>query len=78
MDDERLCHSFLGTRNDSHRMYVCMYSFYYQDALGVFLGQDNNQAPEALRIGWDELEDTFGDRLVMRTNEQTEYAMCAI
>jgi hypothetical protein len=49
-----------------------------QNALGVFLSQDKNQTPEALQMGWDELEDTFGDRLVMLSNEETEYSLCAI
>lgn len=41
----------------------------------VFLGDNNDQAPGAL---WDQLEDTFGDRLVMQTNEQTQYSMCFV
>jgi hypothetical protein len=29
-------------------------------------------------LGWEELEDTFGDRLVMLSHEETDYALCAI
>jgi len=48
------------------------------NALGVFLGPDNQDAPEAMGMGWDELEDTFGDRLVMLCTNETEYATCFI
>ena len=48
-----------------------------KNALGIFLDQDNH-ASQTLRLGWEELEETFGDRLVMTSHEETEYALCAI
>jgi len=48
------------------------------NSLGVFLSHETTEAPDALRTKWDELEDIFGDRMVMQTSEKTEYAMCAI
>ena len=51
-----------------------------QNSLGEFLGQGElaSQASQAVQMGWEDLEDTFGDRLVMLYNEETEYALCAI
>ena len=47
----------------------------YQDALGVLLGQGNGIAFEE----WEELENTFGDRLVMSAaSQETEFALCVI
>lgn len=48
------------------------------DALGVFLGPANRDSPEAMGIEWEELEDTFGDRLVMLSANETEYDTCFI
>ncbi len=48
------------------------------NALGVFLGPSNKEAPEAMDMGWDELEDTFGDQLVLLSTNETEYALCFI
>jgi len=48
------------------------------NALGVFLGPANRDAPEAMGFKWEELEDTFGDRLVMLCTNETEYATCFI
>jgi hypothetical protein len=48
-----------------------------QNSVRVFLSQES-RASQALRLGWEELEDTFGDRLVMFSHEETDYALCAI
>ena len=48
-----------------------------QDALAVFL-QRVSPAEQAARINYEELEDAFGDKLVMLQNEPNEYAMCVI
>ena len=48
------------------------------NALSVFLGPTNQEAPDAMDMEWDELEDTFGDRLVMLCTNETEYATCFI
>ena len=44
------------------------------NAIGVLLGEGNGIAPEEL----EELGDTFGDRLVMLTSQETEFALCVI
>lgn len=51
-----------------------------QNSLGEFLGQGAlaSQASQTVQMGWEDLEDTFGDRLVMLYHEETEYALCAI
>lgn len=48
------------------------------NALGVFLGPSNQEAPEAMNMGWEKLEDTFGDQLVMLSTNETEYSVCFI
>lgn len=48
------------------------------NALGVFLGPSNKEAPEAMDIEWEELEETFGDQLVLLSTNETEYALCFI
>ena len=45
-----------------------------QDAIDVLLAQGNGIALEE----WEELEDTFGDRLVMSASQETEYALSVI
>lgn len=63
---------------------LCLYFFHHhppfqKDALTVFLAQDTSQTPPAMRMDWEELEEIFGgDRLVMRSNEESEYALCII
>ena len=56
-------------------IFACAFA---KTALGTYLRNEADDTPENLRVGWEELEDIFGDRLVMRSNEETEYAMCAI
>ncbi len=48
------------------------------DALGVFLSKEENETPDNLLTRWSDLENTFGDRLVMLTSEEIEYANCII
>ena len=60
------------------RMEIRMFEQATLNALGVFLGPNNRDAPEAMGIEWDELEDEFGDRLVMLCTNETEYATCFI
>jgi hypothetical protein len=45
-------------------------------AISVF--NDDQEAPAALDIGWEDLEDTFGDRLIMLCTNETEYGTCFI
>jgi transcription initiation factor TFIID subunit 6 len=49
-------------------------------ALSIFLGPENNQeSPEALDMQWKDLEDTFGDSLVLlSTTDEKEYSTCFI
>ena len=53
---------------------------FLQNSLGEFLGQGAvaSQASQTVQMGWNDLEETFGDRLVMLYNEDTDYALCAI
>jgi transcription initiation factor TFIID subunit 6 len=60
------------------RMEVQMCQQATLNALGVFLGPTNQEAPEAMDIYWEELEQTFGDPLVMLCTNETEYAMSFI
>ena len=60
------------------RMEIHMFEQAILNALGVFLGPTNRDAPEAMGMEWEELEDTFGDRLVMLCTNETEYATCFI
>ena len=60
------------------RMEIHMFEQAILDALGVFLGPANRDSPEAMGIEWEELEDTFGDRLVMLSANETEYDTCFI
>jgi hypothetical protein len=48
------------------------------NALNVFLSPENHEVPEAMDIKWEDLEQTFGDPLVMLSNNQDEYAICFI
>ena len=49
------------------------------DALSIFLGPDNQEVFEAEDMTWEDLEDTFGDTLVMlSTADQDEYSLCFI
>eukprot|EP00531_Pseudo-nitzschia_arenysensis_P006944 CAMPEP_0116127472 /NCGR_PEP_ID=MMETSP0329-20121206/6857_1 /TAXON_ID=697910 /ORGANISM="Pseudo-nitzschia arenysensis, Strain B593" /LENGTH=459 /DNA_ID=CAMNT_0003621571 /DNA_START=81 /DNA_END=1460 /DNA_ORIENTATION=+ len=71
--------SMLLTCTDlEQRMEIHMFEQAILDALGVFLGPTNRDSPEAMDIEWEELEDTFGDRLVMLSTNETEYATCFI
>jgi hypothetical protein len=72
----RVCYA--DSQEHSHFSLKLCCLLYGQNALGVFLAQDKNETPDSLRMGWDELEDTFGDRLVMLSSEETEYALCSI
>jgi transcription initiation factor TFIID subunit 6 len=49
-------------------------------ALSVFLGPEKNQeSPEALDMKWEDLEETFGDSLVLLSAEdEMEYSTCLI
>jgi len=60
--------------NLEQRMEIQMCEQATLNAIGVF----NQEAPETMDMGWDELEDTFGDRLVMMCRNETEYATCFI
>jgi len=64
--------------NLEQRMEIHMFEQATLNALSVFLGPTNRDAPEAMGIEWEELEDTFGDRLVMLCTNETEYATCFI
>jgi len=64
--------------NLEQRMEIQMCQQATLSALGGFLGHTNRDAPEAIGMEWEELEDTFGDRLVMLCTNQTEYATCFI
>jgi len=48
------------------------------DALGVFLVTPDTEMPDNARILWQDLEDAFGDRLVMTGSEETDYVHCLI
>lgn len=67
-----------ATDNLAQRVELQMCQQAILDALGVFLSNEDNDTPENLLTRWPELEDTFGDRLVMLTPEETEYAHCII
>jgi hypothetical protein len=45
-----------------------------QNALGVLLEQGTSVTSEE----WEELEEVFGDQLVMLASHENEYALCAI
>lgn len=64
--------------NLEQRMEIHMFEQAILNALGVFLGPANRAAPEAMGIEWEELEDTFGDRLVMLSTNEAEYTTCFI
>ena len=71
--------SMLSSCTDlEERMEIHMFEKAILNALGVFLGPANRDSPEAMGIGWEELEDTFGDRLVMLSTNETEYSTCFI
>ena len=71
--------SMLSNCNDlEQRMEIHMFEQAILNALGMFLGPINRETPEAMGIEWEELEDTFGDRLVMLCTNETEYATCFI
>jgi len=65
-------------KNPEKRLELQMCQQAVLTALGTYLRNDKSHTPENLQVGWEELEDIFGDRLVMRSNEETEYAMCTI
>ncbi|KAL3916770.1 MAG: hypothetical protein SGARI_007884, partial [Bacillariaceae sp.] len=44
------------------------------DALSIFLGPENQEVSDAMDMKWDDLEETFGDSLVMMSANQDEYA----
>ena len=48
------------------------------DALRVFWSTDENLTLDTVLTRWKDLEDTFGDRLVMLSQEETEYTHCII
>lgn len=48
------------------------------DALGVFLMAPDMELPDNAIIKWQDLEETFGDRLVMMGNEEAECSHCFI
>jgi len=47
------------------------------NTLGIFLRHVSN-VEQTSRISWEELEETFGDRLVACVGEETEYASCVV
>lgn len=57
------------------RMEVHMCQQATLSALCVFLGSENQEAPESMGITWDSLEETFGDSLVILSCNNTEYTM---
>jgi len=63
-----------NANNLEQRMEIQMCEQATLNAIAVF----NQEAPETMDMGWDELEDTFGDRLVMMCRNETEYATCFI
>ena len=71
--------TMLGNCNNlEQRMEIQMCEQATLNALSVFLGPTNQEAPEAMDMGWDELEDTFGDRLVMLCTNETESSIDAL
>jgi transcription initiation factor TFIID subunit 6 len=60
------------------RMEVQMCQQATLSALGVFLGPINQEAPEAMDIEWEDVEETFGDPLIMLCTNETEYALSFI
>jgi hypothetical protein len=63
-----------NANNLEQRMAIQMCQQATLNAIGVF----NQEVPEAIDMGWDELEDTFGDRLVMLCTNETDYATCFV
>lgn len=45
-----------------------------QDSLSVLFAHDHRISEEE----WEELEETFGDQLVMITSQETDYALMAV
>lgn len=69
----------LDETNDlGQRMELQMCQQVVLDAIGVFLSQDASESPDGIQIQWEELEETFGDRLVMLSDEETDYSTCFI
>jgi transcription initiation factor TFIID subunit 6 len=69
----------LARVNDlEQRMEVQMCQQATLNGLSVFLGPTNKEAPEAIDMEWEVLEDTFGDPLVMLSTNETEFALCFV
>jgi transcription initiation factor TFIID subunit 6 len=71
----------LARINDlERRMEIQMCQQATLNALSIFLRPENNQeSPEALDMEWEDLEDTFGDSLVLlSTTHEKEYSTCFI
>jgi transcription initiation factor TFIID subunit 6 len=66
------------TSDLNQRMELLMCQQATLDALGVFLMAPDTDMPENAMIKWHDLEETFGDRLVMTGSEETEYVHCLI
>jgi transcription initiation factor TFIID subunit 6 len=71
----------LARVNDlEQRMEIQMCQQATLNALSIFLGPTKNQeSPEALDMDWEDLEDTFGDSLVLLSKtDEIEYSTCFI
>jgi transcription initiation factor TFIID subunit 6 len=66
------------TTDLNQRMELQMCQQAILDALGIFLMAPDSEMPETAKIKWDNLAETFGDRLVMASSEVTEYVHCLI
>eukprot|EP00934_Nitzschia_sp_Nitz4_P006003 Nitzschia sp. Nitz4//scaffold96_size78090//70194//71687//NITZ4_005506-RA/size78090-augustus-gene-0.8-mRNA-1//1//CDS//3329560609//5993//frame0 len=67
-----------GNHDVYQRMEVQMCQQAVLHALGVFLSEDVRQTPDKLKIQWEDMEETFGDRLVVLSREETEYTTCFV
>lgn len=67
------------TQDLQQRMELQMCQQAMLDALGIFLSQDPTDTPDNLRYPWEDMEETFGDRLVVLSNdEDMEYSLCFV
>ena len=67
-----------ATKNLGQRVELQMCQQAVLDALGVFLSMEEGEMSDNPLTKWEALEETFGDRLVMLSREETEYAHCII
>lgn len=70
--------SLTETKNLNQRMEIQMCQNAVLDALGIFVSQGNPEAFQSLDINWEELMETFGDRLVMMSGNPTDSYVCCV